>query len=513
MTYTKQSWADGTAGLTPISADRLNHIEDGLFAAATDASTAVAAMPPPGTDLTAMIAQFTGNFSSAQLYREPTSTEKTNGVAGLIRIAIPGADATSLLTPLGFTLTSGVDSVSKKSYVMAYSEFGTDRGWGLYLVDVTNPIRLVVGCPHPVSALYSADQALQHWQQVPGTLLMLAGAHRDAQSGLADVSLHAGSMFAGVAAAFSAMKLPQVYYDGFPDASATTQIVLTAGAAAQGSAFRRVASELTSAGLTVDSTGTVSGLTGTTNVESINAQSNNSTFVLVNTNLTTRTDPIQKAIVASAVEAGSVETLAFADGALPLASTAPSSVGSSNAVGTGVFAARNDHTHADNPATLTRITNVETGLSTAQSQLTAATTLIGGAYTSNAQQTVAASGATRITFGGALQAASGITWNGSNTFTVVTAGLYSAYAGVGTGFSSTGNWGVGIHNSSSNPAAGTAWLSAPTFGDGQTSSSTATTLYLTAGATLCAYFYNNENATRVLDPAVRPAVFRVWRVG
>ena len=30
MSYTKQTWVDGSAGGTPISAERLNHIEDGV---------------------------------------------------------------------------------------------------------------------------------------------------------------------------------------------------------------------------------------------------------------------------------------------------------------------------------------------------------------------------------------------------------------------------------------------------------------------------------------------------
>lgn len=34
MAYTKQTWANGKAGGTPLSATRLNHIEDGIFAKA-----------------------------------------------------------------------------------------------------------------------------------------------------------------------------------------------------------------------------------------------------------------------------------------------------------------------------------------------------------------------------------------------------------------------------------------------------------------------------------------------
>ena len=37
MAYTKQTWADGAAGETPITAARLNHIETGLESAASAA--------------------------------------------------------------------------------------------------------------------------------------------------------------------------------------------------------------------------------------------------------------------------------------------------------------------------------------------------------------------------------------------------------------------------------------------------------------------------------------------
>lgn len=41
MTYIKQGWADGVAGATPVSADRLNHMEDGIALAAPLARTGV----------------------------------------------------------------------------------------------------------------------------------------------------------------------------------------------------------------------------------------------------------------------------------------------------------------------------------------------------------------------------------------------------------------------------------------------------------------------------------------
>lgn len=42
MAYVKQTWVDGSAGGTPISAARLGHIEDGIEAAADTADTAAA---------------------------------------------------------------------------------------------------------------------------------------------------------------------------------------------------------------------------------------------------------------------------------------------------------------------------------------------------------------------------------------------------------------------------------------------------------------------------------------
>jgi len=365
MTYTKQNWADGASGLTPISADRLNYIEEGLRVTSVDASTAAALVPPPGNDLTAAVNSFIASFTSSMPYREPTSPELADGVAGIQRLAINGADASSLLVPLGFTISSGIDSVTKRPYIMASSEFGTDRGWGLYLVDLSAPIRLLVEVPHPVAESNTTLMGLQHWQAIPGSLLMVAGAHRDAVSGLADVSLHTGSMFHGVAASFATMKLPQIQYHGFADATAPTlSQVVSSGTGIVGSAVKRVSQELASAGFAVgnawDSSGSGTGLTATTNVQGIDAATKNTTWIHLTTNATTRGSTDTRNLTVSAVVAAETEGLAFADGGLAFGAVTPSSVGSANAAGTSAFAAHVDHVHTDNPATITRISNLET---------------------------------------------------------------------------------------------------------------------------------------------------------
>lgn len=140
---------------------------------------------------------------------------------------------------------------------------------------------------------------------------------------------------------------------------------------------------------------------------------------------------------------------------------------------------------------------------------------IGVELRATTQQTMAASGATKINFNVVDVAASGITWNGSNSATVLTDGDYSLYCAANTGFSSTGNWSVGIHNSSAIPSATTPWLSAPGgFSDGATDNITSTTVRLLAGQTISAWFYNNESATRLINTASsKPTVFRIKRVG
>jgi len=44
MGYTKQTWQNLPNKTTPLSAARLNHMEDGIFAAAQDAGTAISGL-------------------------------------------------------------------------------------------------------------------------------------------------------------------------------------------------------------------------------------------------------------------------------------------------------------------------------------------------------------------------------------------------------------------------------------------------------------------------------------
>ena len=511
MTYIKQNWVDGQTGGTPLSADRLNYLEEGLRVAAADATAAAALVPAAGNDLTAVINSFVAPFNSSQPYRNPTGTELTNGVAGIQRLAISGADASGLLTPLGFTISSGIDSVTKKPYVLAYNEFGTDRSWGLYLVDLSAPIRLIIECPHPVSEASTELMGLQHWQTVSGTLLMLAGAHKDANSGLADVTQNTASLFHGVAASFASMKLPQIQYHGYADATAPSlSQVVSAGTGIVGSAIKRVSTELASAGFAVgnawDSSGSGTGLTATTNVQGIDAASKNATWVHVTTNATTRTSADARKLTSTAVAAAQVEGLAYADGGLAFGSGTSVNVGSANSAGTSAFPAHVDHVHADNPTTLGRITTAESNITTLQ----AYATVIGGEYRASAQQSLAI-GANKLQFGTTIQAAAGITWNGVDAFTVVTAGRYSFGAFVKIPVVTNNSAAISIVSGTTYPSTGVGQLTGEDFSYSTTDIACGATRFLAAGTVITCWVYNNTGATNT-NFAARPAEFFCWRV-
>lgn len=365
--YPMQTWVNGEAGNTPLSDARLAHMEAGIHDASVTANAAAALLPPAGTDTLSLLNSFVAPFSAVQGYREPTGTELTNAVNGIALLPFSISAATTLLAPLGFTVSSGVDAVSKRPYVLAYSAAPTDqRGWGFFLFDLSAPINSIVAVPHPIAEASTELLGHAHWQSRPGRLLIVAGAHRDAASGLADVSTHTNNVFHNVCAAWASRKLIQCHWQGYADAAAAglTHIVGT-GPAVAGASALRVGTELKAAGYTIgqgwDSSGSGTGLIAASNVQAADAAAKLAAFVNIEVNATTRGDTAARAKTVAAAVAAEIGTLANADGALAarLAVDFPQQVGSANTVGTSPYSARVDHVHKDNPTTLTRITNLE----------------------------------------------------------------------------------------------------------------------------------------------------------
>jgi hypothetical protein len=365
--YDAQTWTDGEVGNTPLSAARLVHIEAGIHNASLTANAAAALLPPTGTDTLGLLTSFVAPFSAVQGYREPTGTELTNALAGLGKLPFSSTDATTVLTPLGFTVVTGIDAVTKRPFALAYSAAPTDlRGWGFYLFDLSAPINSVIAVPHPIAEQNTELLGHAHWQSRPGRLLVVAGAHRDSASGLADVSTHTASLFHNVCASYASRKLVQCHWQGYADAAAAglTHIVGT-GPAVAGAAALRVGTELKAAGYTIgqgwDSSGSGTGLIAATNVQAIDAAAKQAAFINIEVNNTTRQDTAARTRTAAAAVAAEIGTLANADGGLPARAGTdfPQQVGSANTVGTSAYFARADHIHKDNPTTIARIVAVE----------------------------------------------------------------------------------------------------------------------------------------------------------
>lgn len=365
--YEPQTWVNGESGNTPINDTRLAHIEDGIRNASLTANAAASLIPPTGIDVLSLLNTFVAPLSSVQSYREPTGPELTNALAGLGKMLTSTADAATLLTPLGFTIVTGVEAVSKRSFALAYSAPPTDqRGWGFFLFDLAAPIDLVIEAPHPIADQYSEQMAFAHWQKRRGALLMVAGAHRDAASALADVAHQTNNVFHGMAAAYASRKIAQIQWHGFADATAPglTQVV-SPGTGNAGAAAKRVSTELTAAGFAVgnawDSSGSGTSLTATTNVQGIDAAAKGSSWVHVENNFSTRSDTAARAKAVQAVFGADIEHLDNADGGFPARAGTdfPSSIGSANTVGTALAYARADHIHKERQVTLDRITALE----------------------------------------------------------------------------------------------------------------------------------------------------------
>lgn len=308
--------------------------------------------PAAGTNLNTFMSTFAATITSGQAYAEPTATDATNFIKGMYDV-MGGATTSAELAALGFTITTGVEAVTKREYALIVNEYGTARAWGAYLIDMSEPITQMIQCPHPVFDSTTEVMTLELWRRLPGSILMLAGAHRSAPSGtnLADVAHQVGSLFHLVSAELSVHGIGQIQIHGYADASDTAHdVIVASGSSNETAAHKKIADQLESAGFRIgrgwDGTATV--LTGLTNSQGDLALANGAPFIHIETNSTVRTTPASMTKWYGAIESAGV-TEAFA-GSRPMLAKGvtgqfPSGVGSANSAGTSPYAARADHIH------------------------------------------------------------------------------------------------------------------------------------------------------------------------
>jgi len=260
--------------------------------------TATAPSPPPraGSDLAGFFATFAAGLRESDPYRPPTDAERATAVTGL-RTLFDGADridaARAALEPLGFAVSTGTDTATGRRYAMAVSERGSDRAWGAYVIDLSAPARLVIQVPHPNFDLGTEEIGVALFRRAPGSVLLVAGAHRKAADGAGDVAHRDDSLFHAASADLAERDLPQVQLHGFHDRSLPGKdVVVSAGAGDPGPEVKRAASALADRGLDVcrawrDDCGKLS---GTRNVQGRAAADRGTVFLHVEISRRVRDD-------------------------------------------------------------------------------------------------------------------------------------------------------------------------------------------------------------------------------
>ncbi|WP_439382781.1 hypothetical protein [Amycolatopsis lexingtonensis] len=258
--------------------------------------------PAPEAGLDSLVTKFTSGLSADQGYRSPKSDERRTAATGFA--AVLDRRGTADFERLGFSVRDGVDPATGRPYTIAVNETGTDRAWGMYVIDRSAPPSLVVEVPHPAFDLRTEFFGVDLFRRVPGAVLLVAGAHRKADDSHADVAHEEDSVFHVVATALAGRGLAQVQLHGFHDQNLpSTDVVLSSGATVAGDAARRAADRLTADGFAVCRAWEerCKGLEGTTNVQGKMAASDDTVFLHVEMSRTVRESPERRAGVVRAL--------------------------------------------------------------------------------------------------------------------------------------------------------------------------------------------------------------------
>ncbi len=173
-------------------------------------------------------------MSAAGPYRPPTDDERACAVATLADVLAgrPGG-------------RRGVDEVTGRPVTMVVAA----PFWGTVVVHGPGRPDLVVEVPHPGSDRLTARLGLELFHALPTAALLVAGAHRDAAGGAADVAHRDDSLFHAYA---QALAVPELQLHGFAATSAPdTDAVVSPGAGQAGDWHRALEKALAHHGFRV----------------------------------------------------------------------------------------------------------------------------------------------------------------------------------------------------------------------------------------------------------------------
>lgn len=265
-----------------------------------------ASASPPQVDLVDRVGSFVAGFAGTQGYRTPDGAERAHlsrGVEFLLNGRI--AAAREELAGIGYSVRVLHLTGSNRQVAEVSEEAVTERGWGRVYVDLSHPARWSVQIPHPRSDLRSELIGADLFNQVPGGVLVLAGAPRDVgQGNAADVAHRRDSAFNAVCDLLVARGFPAVQVHGFADESSPGHdVVVSPGAADAGFDVRRAADLIAAAGERVCRVWERScgRLEGTTNVQSASALEHGVPFLHIENSRSVRDDEAARTRIARAL--------------------------------------------------------------------------------------------------------------------------------------------------------------------------------------------------------------------
>ncbi|GAA0599139.1 hypothetical protein GCM10010174_13340 [Kutzneria viridogrisea] len=205
-------------------------------------------------DLAESIGRFVQDQPQDSGYQAPTQHER-GVVADGVRAVLGGhpAEAPDLLSPVGYSLRQVVDTGTGRPLYELSDTSGSRRGWGRVLVDTDPAARTGIEVPHPKADLDSELLGVGLFRKVPGSVLVVAGAHRRAAPNRrADMAHATDSVFEAVHEVLAAQGVPVVQLHGYANDSAPdNDMVVSSGPTLHGPLADRVANALEAAGYAV----------------------------------------------------------------------------------------------------------------------------------------------------------------------------------------------------------------------------------------------------------------------
>lgn len=262
--------------------------------------------PDSRLSLDRRIADLTDRIVPRQRYRPPSDAEVRRAVKATEQLAADDVDAArGDFGSIGFTVDALYDDAVQRDYLIAAGETDGSRSWGMLMLAAgAGRPDVLVEVPHPRADLDTERIGLDMLRAMPRAGLLVAGAHRRAAGGAADVAHQSDSLFHALARDLGRQGAFQLQLHGFADASLpSTDVVISSGRARVGMRAERLADALEGIGLAVCRAWRhkCAALEGRSNAQGRAAARDGTEFVHLELSHRTRMDPQRRSALVGAV--------------------------------------------------------------------------------------------------------------------------------------------------------------------------------------------------------------------